>query len=224
MELLNNIPVEYNIETLLSNAHIKLDSKAGKELEHLIEAIHPHVQPKAMYQVAYIQTKQEQGVEIDEIWFTSKILSINLEQVERVFPFVATCGTEVEELSQQETDLLYRYALDAFKQHILRQAVTYLREHITKTYSPGTISMMNPGSLKDWPLREQRQVFSLLGDVKGTIGVELTESFLMHPVKSVSGIIFPTDVSFENCQLCPRDDCPSRRAPYDEMLLNTKYC
>ena len=72
---------------------------------------------------------------------------------------------------------------------------------------------MNPGPLKDWPLGEQRQLFFLFGDVKQAIGVELTESFLMYPVKSVSGIIFPTEVNYENCQLCPRENCPGRRAP-----------
>jgi hypothetical protein len=146
-----------------------------------------------------------------------------LDEVERVFPFVATCGTEVEEMSQTHHDVLFRYVLDALKEQILRSAVTYLRESIQTTYAPGKTSMMNPGSLKDWPLREQRQLFSLFGDVQKAIGVELTESFLMYPVKSVSGIIFPTEVTFENCQLCPREDCPRRRAPYDEMLLNTTY-
>ena len=45
---------------------------------------------------------------------------------------------------------------------------------------------MNPGSLADWPMREQRPLFGLLGDTDAAIGVELMESYLMRPTKSVS--------------------------------------
>jgi hypothetical protein len=176
-----------------------------------------------MYKEAYLQAKHETAVEIDGIRFTSRVLRVNLDQVERAFPFIATCGTEVEERSASYRDVLYRYVLDDLKQRVLRQAVTYLRDHIQKTRAPGPLSAMNPGSLEDWPLREQQQLFALFGDVYGTIGVQLNNSFLMYPVKSVSGILFPTDVTFENCQLCPREDCPGRRAPYDEELWRTRY-
>jgi hypothetical protein len=65
--------------------------------------------------------------------------------------------------------------------------------------------------------------FFLVGDVKQLIGVELTESYLMSPIKSISGLIFPTDVSFVNCPVMPRENCPGRKAPYDEILLHTKF-
>ena len=50
------------------------------------------------------------------------------------------------------------------------------------------------------------------------IGVTLSESFLMIPIKSVSGILFPKEIRFESCQLCPREKCAGRRAPYEESL------
>jgi predicted transcriptional regulator len=75
---------------------------------------------------------------------------------------------------------------------------------------------MSPGSLKDWPIEEQRALFAILGDVEGSIGVRLSESLVMIPSKSLSGIYFPTEVPFYSCQLCPRERCPSRRATYDE--------
>jgi hypothetical protein len=53
--------------------------------------------------------------------------------------------------------------------------------------------------------------------------VTLTDSFLMVPTKSVSGIVFPTEVSFESCRLCPRSDCPGRRAKYDPNLWEQRY-
>ena len=77
---------------------------------------------------------------------------------------------------------------------------------------------MSPGSLKDWPIEEQRPLFEIIGDVEGTIGVRLSESLLMIPRKSVSGLFFSTDIRFQSCQLCPRKRCENRRARYDEGM------
>ena len=82
---------------------------------------------------------------------------------------------------------------------------------------------MNPGSLPDWPIQQQRPLFQLLGDPNTAIGVELTASYLMEPNKSVSGIRFPTEERFESCMLCPRQDCPGRRSAYDPELYDQKY-
>jgi hypothetical protein len=82
---------------------------------------------------------------------------------------------------------------------------------------------MAPGSLVDWPLAQQRPLFQLLGNAEVAVGVHLTESCLMVPNKSISGLRFPTETSFESCQLCPRPDCPNRRARYDAELFERKY-
>jgi hypothetical protein len=70
----------------------------------------------------------------------------------------------------------------------------------------------------DWPIQQQRELFSFFQDVQATIGVRLTESLMMIPRKSVSGIIFPKEVTFTACQLCPREKCSSREAAYSESL------
>jgi hypothetical protein len=41
---------------------------------------------------------------------------------------------------------------------------------------------------------------------------------LMLPRKSISGILFPTEVTFFSCQLCPRERCEARKAAYDASL------
>jgi hypothetical protein len=82
---------------------------------------------------------------------------------------------------------------------------------------------MNPGSLNDWPLEQQRVLFSLFPNATELIGIRLSNSFVMHPIKSVSGIYYPNEIRFESCQLCPREKCPGRRAPYSpEMVANYK--
>ncbi len=61
-------------------------------------------------------------------------------------------------------------------------------------------------------------MFEVLSGVESSLGVTLTEHLLMLPRKSVSGIFFPTEVTFYSCQLCPRKRCEGRKAPYDRNL------
>ena len=89
---------------------------------------------------------------------------------------------------------------------------------IKKRYGLDKLSNMSPGSLEDWPVTEQKPLFSLFRTEKEPIGVKLTKHMLMIPRKSVSGIYFPTEVTFFSCQLCSRERCPARKAPYDRNL------
>ncbi len=86
------------------------------------------------------------------------------------------------------------------------------------------MSRMAPGSgaADVWPITQQKELFSIFGNVEDLIGVKLTDKYLMIPIKSVSGIFFPTKCKFESCQLCPRERCVGRKAPYDPDLVK-KY-
>lgn len=223
MEIFRNIPINIDIPAVLTRSRIKPESHDGKIIQELIESLQPVIQPKALYRLCYIDSRQDSTTTFGGVGFSSRVMQVNLKQTERVFPFIVTAGRELEEAARATSDVLHQYTLDILKETVLRQALEYVRTHLKEAYHLQNISMMNPGSLTDWPITEQPKLFSLFGDVKQLIGVELTESCLMYPVKSISGVIFPTEVSFVNCQLCPREDCPGRKAPYDEMLLHTKY-
>jgi hypothetical protein len=176
-----------------------------------LEAAHP----KALSMEAYVDSRSDGSVTIGGHVFTSHVLRQNLEGVERVFPFVATCGVELDGVKVDQSDLMASYCMDTIRMLALNTARRQMERHLKETYSTGQLSRMAPGSLEDWPLQEQRPLFDLLGDVEGKIGVRLTDRMLMVPVKSVSGIFFPTEVRFESCLLCQRTNCPGRRAPYD---------
>jgi Vitamin B12 dependent methionine synthase, activation domain len=193
------------------------------ELRGMAAEIRTVAHPKAVYAMAFIEAKGEDYIIADGTRFTSRVLRINLENVHRCFPFVCTSGLEAEAWAETQAGFMRRFWADALNQAVLHAAVLSLQEHVRGRFDLGSISMMNPGSLADWPLREQRSLFSLLGGVREAIGVELTKSLLMVPTKSVSGIFFPAEESFASCQLCPRELCPNRRAPYDPELYNRKY-
>jgi hypothetical protein len=222
-KILSAIPLSFDLEQLREKARIKEGSEHAGRLKALLDEARAIGKPKAFYRPAFIESSTEEQVAIDGIRFTSRVLRVNLERVHRVFPYVATCGLELEEWSSSFDDILQKYWADTIKEMAVRTALQYLHDHLIEQYRLVRISRMNPGSLPDWPLPEQRPLFELLGNGPGSIGMHLTDSFLMMPIKSVSGIWFPSEKSFESCRLCPRESCPDRRAPYDQHLFDRQY-
>ena len=179
--------------------------------------------PKAMYGIAYVEQRGETFVEAGGRRFDSRILRVNLEKANRVFPFVATCGREIEAWGEQHTELLHRFWAESLMEFALKAVRIFLTKHLSKTLALDKVSYMSPGSLEDWPLDQQQPLFELLGDTESAIGVTLADSFLMRPIKSVSGIIFPTEESFQSCMLCPKEKCRGRRAKFDPDLYERKF-
>ncbi len=223
MKIFDNIPFDIDLEGLCKKVHAEPGSKYEEEIHKLAEEAGPCIRPKAMFDIAYIEDRSADTVAMNGICFSSRILNINLSKVERVFPFVATCGKDVENYVPAVDDMLLSYYLDEIKESALSAAADYVLQYLKKNYGLEETGIMSPGSLEDWPIQQQEQLFSLLGDVNEAIGVELTESFLMIPTKSISGILFQSESSFKSCQLCPRENCRGRRAAYDEHLLNSEY-
>ena len=112
---------------------------------------------------------------------------------------------------------------DTIKTVLLWAAMQHLNDHLSRRYRLSKTASMSPGSgdVDTWPIQQQAGLFALLGgvgEVRKQSGVELTDSFLMIPNKSVSGIRFPTETDFRSCQVCHRAECPSRSAPFDRNL------
>ena len=214
--VLNNILCEIDFEELLKKLHIKEDSFFFAEIERMAAEAQLLARPKVVYKNATIETKGDNFVVIDGIKFNSHILRVNLEETSEIFAFVATSGTELEVWAEQFEDIFAIFCADTIKEMVLRSALQEFEAHLEKEFGLGHAVDMNPGSLGDWPINEQIPLFELLGNVEELIGVQLNNSCLMLPIKSVSGIRFPKEGTYENCQLCPREKCPSRKAPYDK--------
>jgi len=217
--ILEDLRFKPNLNLLAKKMHIKPGSSYQVELEKLAAAAQDIAQPKA----GYIEEKNHNSVKINGITFNSRVLRVNLEEAHRVFFYLVTCGTEIEEWSKSLTDMLQQYWVDALKEMALRSAWRSLNRYLTQQFELEKTSAMGPGSLEDWPINEQRKLFDLMDGLDTRIGVQLTDSYLMLPVKSVSGVRFTTENRFESCQLCPRENCPGRRAPYDQDLYEKRF-
>ncbi len=221
--ILDAIPFEPDLQALQKRLHIRPGSSSGVELDCLLADAFRLAHPRAMYQLASVSGRGEDWVEIEGRRFDSRVLRVNLSEAERVFPYLATCGPELQEWADGIEDMLLRFYAEAIKEAALYCAIRALDADLEQRYRPGKTSVMSPGSLKDWPIQQQEVLFDLFETQQAQIGVRLTDSMLMIPTKTVSGMRFPTGVSFASCQLCPRDECPNRRAPYEPGLYQSRY-
>jgi len=218
MLVLDNFSIQLSPDYLIKKLRLDKKKDASVLAQDLIEKAEALITPKIVYKVSYIEGRGEESVAIEGQTFTSSVLKKNLEKVERVFPYVITIGSALEENASAMDDLLMQYYLETTADIALGLGNQYLEKHLKKHYGLEKISSMSPGSLPNWPITEQKPLFSLIGNTEKLIGVRLTDSMLMLPRKSISGIVFPTEVTFLSCQLCSRERCEERKAPLDEAL------
>ncbi|CAB1060582.1 hypothetical protein D1BOALGB6SA_5348 [Olavius sp. associated proteobacterium Delta 1] len=217
MPILENIQIKLDFEAVRRRLHLKRDRDLNS-VQDLVDTAQPLVEARVLYKVSYIEEKLDDGVVVEGLQFISNVLRKNLEHAERVFPFVITIGKKIGEKLDTCNDLLEKFYLDTIGNVALNQVRLALKGHLKQQYAIEKTAFMAPGSLPNWPIEQQKPLFRLLGDVQASIGVELTDSLLMLPAKSVSGIYFPTETSFFSCQLCPRERCDSRKAKYSLKL------
>lgn len=215
--LLEDIPVRMIWEDIAKSLRIT-DEDDLEIVRDLFEKAKSVAKPKALYRAVYVDEIKDAAVVLDGVAFQSKVLAQQIGSVHRVFAYVVTCGQEVEEWSHYESDYILSLWIDAMKEAFLMEANNYFVSHIKEKHGLIKLSFINPGSgdLDTWPISQQAPLFSLIGDVTRACGVVLKESFLMVPIKSVSGLAIPSDREFINCSLCHRENCPNRRTSLNE--------
>lgn len=156
----------------------------------------------------------DQTITINNTVFnTGKIVTRQLRQSKFAALFVCTAGSELEEFSKEQMkignipegyvadmagSIIVEAAMDKIQKH-LSEEMKSLGLNITNRYSPGYCG---------WKVDEQQKLFSLLPE--GICNIKLTESSLMLPIKSVSGIIgVGTEVKFNayTCNICDMHQC-----------------
>jgi len=207
--------VDISLQSLLTTLHLDEDDEYIDDIIRLHKDALRIARPVAIYSPLVPELRDEKvwlnGVKLEEP-FVYKMLKGN----DLVIPYVASCGPEIDAWTHTISDFFEQFVTDTFKQ----MSLSLIREELFREVKEKHIilgknlSTINPGSLIEWPISGQIPLFNILGSVKEDIGVELLDSLLMSPTKSVSGIIFQTDEEYHNCQLCPKENCPGRCAPY----------
>ncbi len=194
------------------------------EVDDLLEEAEAVASPRAFLRKAHVTSVDGTGVTLTvdgdekEYRIDSALVAEKLRTNTVVVGTVSTCGRTLHDLAETYRDdpLLREVAQDiclAYMRPMSRALHEYIRENV---YGSDKFSVLSPGSLASWDITGQEALFGFLGEGTTLAEVELTPSYLMIPYKSGSGLCFPTDDPFESCMRCPRENCPNRRAPYEE--------
>lgn len=140
-----------------------------------------------------------------------------LKEAEEVALFLCTAGAlfsdEAHALNAQG-DFMEAYMIDAIGSLAVEKAMDAVQEllaeeqatrglKITNRYSPGYCN---------WPLSDQKPLFAMIGE--NPTQIELSPSCLMHPIKSVSGMIGIGKAVRRReygCAVCQNKSCIYRR-------------
>ena len=207
--------------SLSSEARSKLASLANEDTEEelldMLSEAEEIGRPLVLFAVAPVEKVSREKVLVMGSPVDTPLAARKLSENGRCFPYIASCGAELEKWSLQfRGDPLSEFWADEIKKALLRCVLGEFFAHLKEHYhTGGHLAALNPGSLKEWPISGQAQLFDVLGGRdfgREAIGVTYNDSFLMEPTKSVSGIAFESGSFYENCQYCPLDKCPNRRA------------
>ena len=136
-----------------------------------------------------------------------------LKDSENLAFYICTAGSGITTRSRElmEKGLFVEgYITDLLGSVIVEEAMNLIHIDLKTRLKDKNIAVSNrysPGYC-DWDVAEQHKLFSLFP--KGFCGVTLTDSALMHPVKSVSGVIgIGEKVKFHNyiCNACSEINC-----------------
>lgn len=211
------------------------DDSTKEETLRMIKEISHIAKPKVCFQVFYgnleledetllihngkVQNANENSAESigEQAFKVGRIVSRQLRGAQAYALFICTAGVEFQRFQEQlkaEGDIVRSYIADAIgstiaeccadqMELILQKSIDKLGWHRTNRFSPGYCG---------WHVSEQRKLFSFFPPEP--CGVKLTDSSLMLPIKSVSGVIgLGPEVRYNEytCGLCDYFKCYKRK-------------
>ena len=197
------------------------DEQTQRETQSVMDGVRSWLRPQFCFFVSREMPPFNMG----------SIIEKQLRGAEAYALFIATAGTEFESWQQQlkeEGDMVRMFIADALGSVIAEKCADRMEEHLqqsidklgwrhTNRFSPGYCG---------WDVGEQQLLFSVFAttpplgrpsfpkEENQTCGVQLTDSSLMVPIKSVSGLIgLGKEVRRLDytCGLCHFEKCYKRR-------------
>jgi len=188
-------------------------------LDDYLENAHHLVGPEYAYVIRNVIAVSGDQITIDgPVTFTSKNLARLLGNCEAVAVYAATIGVYLEETVESLSGdglMLQASVLDAIGSSAVERVAGMVEDRVRLTARLRGLKIslrFSPGYC-DWDISDQASLFHALRDE--TLDITLTDSFLMLPRKSTSGIIglgAGSEVTDYNpCRTCTQKSCDGRR-------------
>jgi len=203
----------------------------GEDIREIVEEVLEHVASFMIGRFTYFTTSGTLDKNTLQIAQTAlnigSIISRQLKGSEAFVLFAATAGQEFEEWMEKVKccdDIVLQFIADSLGSCLAEKVADYMENCLaTEIASEGLkhTNRFSPGYC-DWHVSEQQKLFSLF-PTPSPCGIRLTESSLMIPIKSVSGIIgIGTNVKRMeySCGLCTFERCYKKKALRDHSGMS----
>lgn len=196
----------------------------GEDIREIVEEVLEHVASFAIGRFMYFTTEgvlSSKTLEMEKNTFNvGPIIARQLAGSTSFVLFVATAGQEFQQWMDRVKlcdDMVLQYIADSLGSCLAEKVADYMEKHLSAVIASQGLKHTNrfsPGYC-NWHVSEQQNLFSLF-PTPAPCGIELTESSLMIPIKSVSGIIgIGSQVKKleYSCGLCTLERCYKKRKP-----------
>ena len=166
------------------------------------------------------EMQRKDGLMAEEVFYTMQpIITSQLRKADKAALFVCTISSEMEEWAAQlfsNGDAVNGHFVDTIASAAVENAADLLHTYIeakVREEGMGVTNRYSPGYC-GWPVNEQQYLFGALP--KGFCGISLTDTSLMVPKKSVSGIIGIGKNVMKEAYFCDR--CGNTTCTYRAFL------
>ncbi len=196
------------------------DEDVRHEIDKLLERVVPLARPRFAFHLTEGELVPQRGeLRIGKTVFQmGGIISRQLRGSEAYALFVATAGGEYQQLQHQleaEGDIVAMYMADSLGSVIAEKTADCMERALELAVEPKGWKHTNrfsPGYC-GWHVSQQQRLFPLF-PTQSPCGIHLTDSSLMIPIKSVSGVIGlgPSVRKIDyTCGLCDYAKCYRRK-------------
>jgi hypothetical protein len=225
VHILEGINISFDEEEITKRFGLDRLGKRLVSLSPYIDETKNLIQPRAVYSLLRIASidKDDLMLENGHI-LKSRLLAEKLQKAPEIALYLATVGHRLEEKVTElsSKDMLHSLLLD----YLGTYAVAFLRSYIQRVIEERMkveVSHFGPGETTTWDTAQQAVIFDILMSsdmVKSKIKMEITQSALLVPKKSSSGLFGQTEGVYIQCNFC-RLKCAYRRAKYLSIPKST---
>ena len=194
------------------------DETVGQNLDRCIAELQGAAAPKSVFQAFELSHLAEGTMKLGGVLIRSKNLARTLKGCTSVYLMATTLGLAVDRLIARASAVrmsdavLYQAAAAAMIEAYCDEVNDTLR-HEAERVGLSCRPRFSPG-YGDFRIEHQRDISRLL-DTPKRIGLTVTESCLLVPVKSVTAVIglsnTPQPCHRKGCEECGKKDCAFRR-------------
>lgn len=186
-----------------------------RQIEDTLNEIRNICSPQYLYDIFPGELCDSVSIKIaNQIFCPGHKIVSYLTDAESFCVFVTTAGVEFEKWKENlrtSGDLVKEFIADSIGSVIAESCVNHIQEELSSLQNINHTYPYSPGYC-GWKLSEQQNLFSLLPD--HPCSITLTNSCLMLPVKSISGIIgLGKDIKRKEygCKICENINCYKRK-------------